>query len=202
MPPYLVRDGFLEEEECDGLFHWALDRADGFGPSILVDRVVEPETRSSRSLPDARPLLPLFRRKLMPMLPDLFAALGVPPFDPPQFELQLTAHNDGDYYRPHIDTRRGPRDELGVRTISLVHYFSPSPLRFGGGALRIHAFGGSDSIDIDPRRNRLVAFPSHARHEVRPVTCTTRRFEDSRFAISCWLRKLPTAAEAQRHPGP
>jgi SM-20-related protein len=30
-------------------------------------------------------------------------------------------------------------------------------------------------------------FPSWVLHEVRPVSCPSKRFVDSRFAINCWL---------------
>jgi Rps23 Pro-64 3,4-dihydroxylase Tpa1-like proline 4-hydroxylase len=40
--------------------------------------------------------------------------------------------------------------------------------------------------DIEPGQNRLVAFPSWAPHEVMPISCPSRRFIDSRFAVNCW----------------
>ncbi len=120
----------------------------------------------------------------------------MPSFVPAKIELQLTAHNDGEFYKRHIDTRTGPSDEPTVRLISFVYYCSASPSRFSGGALRLYGFGENDTrqVDIEPVCDSLVVFPSWAPHEVLPVACESGRFEDSRFAINGWIRRAKAPA--------
>jgi Rps23 Pro-64 3,4-dihydroxylase Tpa1-like proline 4-hydroxylase len=42
---------------------------------------------------------------------------------------------------------------------------------------------------LEPRNNRLIAFPSFVPHEVRRVACPSGEFADSRFAINVWLSR-------------
>jgi Rps23 Pro-64 3,4-dihydroxylase Tpa1-like proline 4-hydroxylase len=122
----------------------------------------------------------------------LIAQLRVSTFEMAGIEIQLVAHGDGAFYKPHIDTRTGPESDLStVRVLSGVYYFHAEPKAFSGGALRLYdfAFGAHEPrfVDIEPERNTFVAFPSWARHEVLPVSCPTRQFIDSRFAVNCWV---------------
>jgi Rps23 Pro-64 3,4-dihydroxylase Tpa1-like proline 4-hydroxylase len=59
--------------------------------------------------------------------------------------------------------------------------------------LRIYAFADEKEtgafVDIEPTNDTLVFFPSWFPHEVLPVACPSGRFEDSRFAINCWVRR-------------
>ena len=76
---------------------------------------------------------------------------------------------------------------------SAVYYFHRSPKSFSGGALRLYSFEASEErgtfVDIEPTNDTLVFFPSWFPHEVRPVVCPSGRFEDSRFAINCWVHR-------------
>lgn len=75
------------------------------------------------------------------------------------------------------------------------------PRGFAGGELRLHPFspdGARDWLDIEPEHNALLAFPSWAPHEVRPVNCPSRRFEESRFAVKVWFRTIPSAGAVVR----
>ena len=61
-----------------------------------------------------------------------------------QVESQLTASNDGDFYRSHLDT---DGRSLDGRAIACVYYFFREPKAFTGGALRLYDTieeGGSD----------------------------------------------------------
>ena len=62
-----------------------------------------------------------------------------------------------------------------------------------GGVLRIYSFTDNNDtgsfVDIELTNDSLVFFPSWLTHEVLPVTCPSGRFEDSRFAINCWVRR-------------
>ena len=109
------------------------------------------------------------------------------------------AHNDGAFYKRHIDTQTASERDA-IRVLSGVYYFHAEPKAFTGGALRLYAIGDPDKktfVDIEPAHDSLLAFPSWAPHEVRPISCPSKRFTDSRFAINCWMyrERLNTGTE-------
>ncbi len=101
------------------------------------------------------------------------------------------AHGDGAFYKRRIDTltdRYGDLDR--IRVLSGVYYFNAEPKAFSGGALRLYAIGGKPDenfVNVEPLNNWLLVFPSWAPHEVMPISCPSRRFVDSRFAVNCWI---------------
>lgn len=193
--PAVVRDGFLSSDEQRALLDWTLGQQPAFRASRLADGDVHTGIRSSLRLPTelAQPWKAWFAQRMHALLPELIATLALRPFDMERFELELACHNDGDFYRRHIDTAINATWHPGTRTISAVYYFHREPLGFSGGNLRLHAFkrGGDDRAfrDIPPLQNRLVAFPSWAPHEVMPIACPSRQFADSRFSINCWVHR-------------
>lgn len=118
---------------------------------------------------------------------------------PEYVELELVADGDGAHFVRHSDIPTGPgRRPLGGdakgqqdRLLSGVYYFHREPKAFSGGALRLHRFGGvdvpEDWVDVEPEQNSFVAFPTWAPHEVRPISCPSRDFADSRLAVNAWL---------------
>ena len=103
-------------------------------------------------------------------------------------EIELVAHGDGGFYRPHIDTFTGDGDSAGAnRRLSLVYYFHRRPRAFSGGRLRLLALDGSQPVAIEPTHDSLLAFPSFAPHEVEPVSSPQDSFENCRFAVNIWL---------------
>lgn len=90
----------------------------------------------------------------------------------------------------HVDTFIDPMqgDVRGVRVVSAVYYLHHQPKGFIGGELALYPFRGDGPPElIEPRHNRLVAFPSIAPHEVLPVQ--TGAAEAARFSINYWLRR-------------
>ena len=106
----------------------------------------------------------------------------------------MTASNDGHYFRAHRDSG-DPSTQ--ARALSCVYYFFREPRAFAGGALRLYDtwqqgndLRSTDSYkEIQPVSNRLVVFPSKAHHELMRIRCPSRKFEDSRFAITNWIRR-------------
>jgi SM-20-related protein len=196
--PFHVFRGFLEPDLHASIRAWALANEPLFGQSLLVGNVADPSRRSSRSAPRAQygPWKQQLRDSLLSRLPALFAAVGMRPFDVSRIEVELVVYNDGDHFHPHIDTLRGDGRTGEDRLLSGVYYFHAEPKGFTGGELRLHNFTAQESegdyVDIVPEQNSFLLFPSWARHEVRPVACPSRRFEDSRFAINCWLMRART----------
>ena len=132
------------------------------------------------------------------LLPRFAIELGLPLFEISMVELQIVAYGDGSFQKSHIDRVVGPAASVPTnRRLTAVYYFNRLPKAFSGGELRIYPLmrrPGHRFIDVEPVRNRLVVFPSWARHEVRPVRVPSGRFEDSRFAVNCWIHDRPAQA--------
>jgi len=188
--PHHVLPGFLQAAEVERLLahvaaHESAFVATRVGPP--GDGRVNPALRVSASLVDLGEFRALLEARLRGMTEALIAALRVSPFVTTRVELELVAHGDGAFYLRHTDTGWAA-GQPQIRVISGVYYFHRQPQGFAGGALRLHAIGDADRfVDVEPVHNTLVVFPSWAPHEVRPVSCPSGQFMDSRFAINCWL---------------
>jgi Rps23 Pro-64 3,4-dihydroxylase Tpa1-like proline 4-hydroxylase len=195
--PHLVWRDFLPVAEHKAILEWALANRASFAPSLVGRGKLRAGFRSSATVTATDyPWKGGFRERVRDAVPALAGALGVAAFAVEQIQLSLIAYNDGDFYREHVDTEPSrDRAHAGDRVLSAVYYFHREPQAYSGGALRLHAFNpASDRFeDVAPEQNSLIAFASFARHEVRPVMCPSRRFEDSRFAINCWVRRAPPA---------
>jgi Rps23 Pro-64 3,4-dihydroxylase Tpa1-like proline 4-hydroxylase len=124
----------------------------------------------------------------------VIARLGIASFPIGQIESQLTAHNDGHYYKAHNDS--GSPDTAS-RELTYVYYFNREPKQFSGGELRIYDsriennfFIKAESYKtIEPINNSIVFFLSRYIHEVLPIRCPSQQFADSRFTINGWVRR-------------
>jgi Rps23 Pro-64 3,4-dihydroxylase Tpa1-like proline 4-hydroxylase len=159
------------------------ETSDFFHRNSLVYNLPFPEV--SRLLSD----------RIRQVLPEVLAQMSIDPFSIADIEAQLTAHNQGHYYKLHNDN--GVL-QTAARRITFVYYFHREPKSFTGGELRIFnriLAQGSESIPgqaeafklIQPLNNSIVFFPSHYFHEVLPVECPSKLFVDSRFTINGWL---------------
>lgn len=131
----------------------------------------------------------MLKAKLLERLPEVLESLQLPRFDIANFELQLTSHNDGEYYKWHTDNST---PQTAARVVSFVYYFHENPKRYSGGELVLHPRDGK-SLVVEPRNDSLVMFASHSRHEVRPVVCPTKKFEHGRFTLNGWIRRQSAA---------
>lgn len=193
MPPYLVVRDFLEEDTVERLLKFTLAHERAFEPTTVgrvEGGVINPALRVSVGIRELGEFRPVLKSKILPLVPELVAKLRTTPIAVPKLELHLVAHNDRAFYTRHTDTRTAS-DQYSIRVLSAVYYFHAEPKAFTGGALRLFAIGGGDDnyADIEPAHNSLLVFPSWAPHEVMPVSCPSKRFIDSRFSISCWIRR-------------
>lgn len=194
LPPHTVLRDFLAADEVEELLEYAVANESTFAPTGVgraKQAAFKPQIRVSLGTRELGPFEPVLTDKLRASLPELTARLRTETVDDPKFELQLVAHGDGAFYRRHIDTRTGGGRDL-IRVLSGVYYFHARPKAFTGGALRLYALGDPDwraFADIAPDHNSLLVFPSWAPHEVMSVSCPSKRFADSRFAINCWIRR-------------
>ena len=192
--PHQILPAAFDDAFASRLLSYAIDNEQRFEASkigTVGEGVVDPARRVSRFLRDLGTLKQDIRSRLLGLAPALIKQLGATPFAVAKAQVEIVAHGDGAFYRPHVDTSLDDPDDDTVRLVSLVYYFHAEPRRFSGGALRLHAMGSDGTsgshVDIEPQHNTLVSFPSWALHEVLPVRCPSRSFADSRFAINCWL---------------
>lgn len=185
--PHRVYPALLAADELAALLDWALADFGRYEPS-QVRAGLRPEVRRSLSLRDLGPARPLLDARLGALTPQLFADLGVAPFDVAKIEYELISHGDGDRFHRHVDTM-SRAEATADRAISAVYYFHREPKGFSGGALRLYGFGGDDGpfVDVEPAQNSLLAFPAWAPHEVLPVSCPSGDRADSRLSINCWF---------------
>jgi Rps23 Pro-64 3,4-dihydroxylase Tpa1-like proline 4-hydroxylase len=149
--------------------------------------------RNSWVLHDFPEFASLMRAQVSARLPELRAHFGLDDFAVADIECQLTAHNDGHYYKVHNDNGS---PATASRALSYVYYFHRDPKGFDGGALRMYDsriennyYVAADShTDIAPRNNSIVFFLPRYLHEVMPIACASRAFADSRFTVNGWVR--------------
>lgn len=191
IPPYRIIDGFLGEELIERLLEFAQSREADFVPTTVGKHEgrPNPEVRVSRVLRDFGALLPEIEARFKEPMQQAVKDLRISPFDLAKCEIELVAHNDGAFYKRHIDTQTGIPDAKSQRTLTGVLYFHLLQKKFSGGEFRLFSLNYQNFIDIEPEMDRLVLFPSWAPHEVMPVSCPSGKFEHSRFAINCWYRR-------------
>jgi SM-20-related protein len=198
MPPFRVLEDFLDAAEVERLLTYVAGCETAFAATQVGDKAaarLDPAVRVSSSTSDLGEFRPLLRTRLKGMAEALTAELKLSRFATARVELELVGHGDGAFYRRHIDTQTATQ-RSHIRVLSGVYYFNRQPRGFTGGALRLFAIGDPDRFaDIEPTHNSLVVFPSWAPHEVRPVSCPSGQFMDSRFAINCWLHARPPGAD-------
>ncbi len=194
-PKYQVIDQFLSSSLASALLDHALASEASFEPSQLLlaeTRLIDQGQRCSlRSNAGLGALEAPFLAVLQAQFGTLCEAVGMPPFVLAHSEVELAAHGDGGFYKPHLDTfTQADRASAGTdRVLSAVYYLTREPHGWSGGDLQLHCFGGGLADRIAPAHNRLLAFPSIALHEVLPVRCPSGQFADYRFAINCWLHR-------------
>jgi hypothetical protein len=156
------------------------------------EAVVSERMRRAATLDDLGGLEKLFIERIKQHLQEVLPRIGMKPFPLGRVEMQITASNDGDYFRLHKDT-----DATDTREVSFVYFFHSDPRRFSGGELRIYPTRMIDgqlqpadhAATLSPRQDAIVFFPSLNDHEVLPVRVPSRAFADSRFTVNGWIHR-------------
>lgn len=133
-----------------------------------------------------------FRGAVAGRFDELRAATGLPPFELAVIETEVCAQRPGSFFARHIDTdtHEATPSSSSDRMISTVFYFPSEPLAFSGGELVLYDFTGQvPAAKIAPRRNRLVAFPSFATHEVTAISAESDAINSARWSVNCWLHR-------------
>jgi SM-20-related protein len=196
----VVLDEFLAPQELDELTRFTLDHEADFIASEVISPaadgggIVNYEHRRSRVLMDLAQHQDRVLERIKAVLPQVLQTLGMEEFSIADVEVQVTASNDGDFFRFHSDNGS---DRAASRHLTFVYFFHREPRQFEGGELRIHdarleegnyVCEGSYQT-IVPQQNQIVFFPCELLHEITPVNCPSGRFADSRFTLNGWLRR-------------
>lgn len=191
---FIQVDNFLSPEEQAETFKIAFHNHDKFFPSGVANN--EENTRKSSVLlvQNFDEYYNKIRHKILQIRPQILAQLNLPTFLVSWVEMQMTAHNHGDYYYIHQDM---DGEKIANRVLTYVYYFYEQPKAFYGGDLRIYPTYingdgytiGEQFVTVEPRHNSIIFFDSRMKHEVLPVFCPSGRFEDSRFTINGWIHR-------------
>ncbi|MEB3282956.1 MAG: 2OG-Fe(II) oxygenase [Lyngbya sp.] len=187
-------ENFLSPKENQEILDIAITKSDQFVGSTTTTQAVNYRQSSILYATLFPEFYNLMRNKILKSLPEVLPKLNHQPFDVSQVEMQLTAHNDGCFYKIHNDSGS---EKTYTRTITYVYYFHQEPKQFSGGELRLYetelkngsAISHGKYKTIEPRNNSIVFFDSRCKHEVMPVRCPSRRFEHGRFTLNGWLRR-------------
>ena len=190
---YLQLDNFLTTVEHQQLLEYVLKHQSDFvstKTSTGADNY-----RESVVLYNFPEFSSLLEQRIREAFPDVLSKLGLPFFTIGDIEAQLTAHNDGNFYKVHNDS--GSPD-TATRELTYVYYFYREPKAFSGGEpiiydskIKNNYYVQADTFKtVEPRNNSIVFFLSRYMHEVSPIRCPSRRFTDSRFTINGWIRRI------------
>ncbi len=172
--PYHRITDFLPAQAAQQVLQQILDQRQNF--------CVMTGNRNFIRLPRPLDLHEAFFGNLWAVLPDIQRRFAID-LEPPEIELYVHAYNDGTHFDPHSDAHGGGNWR---RRLSCVYYLHCLPRRFEGGDLVIYDRRGRAHA-VEPEHNSVVFFPSDLIHEVLRVTCRSRAFVDSRFAINIWI---------------
>ena len=185
---------FLALEELAALTDYCNQREADFRQSQVVSRdyVVNEQFRRSRVLLDTGKFHDIISERVRSHFPWILRALRHPHFDISRIESQLTASNDGDFFRMHNDSTHA---HAPSREITYVYFCHREPRQFKGGELLIYdsylerneVMPGPVRKRIIPEQNSIALFESSCLHEVLPVRCPSESFSDSRFTLNGWL---------------
>jgi SM-20-related protein len=189
---YLLVENFLPPAQHEELLALVEREQARFVDSTVSTN--DADYRRSKILYEAPAVHALFRARMAELGPRLMAELGIAAFPVGDIEVQVTAHNDGNYFKLHNDN--GSPD-TATRGLTYVYYFFNEPKSFAGGELRVYDSVikdgfyqcGPHAADIDPRNNSVIFFAPHMHHEVLKVRVPTGAFRDGRFTVNGWLRR-------------
>jgi SM-20-related protein len=194
----LLLEEFFAPAELNLLWVYAIERQLQFAPSEVVSDDyggrTDDDFRRSRVLYDIAGIYPLIEERVLHHLPYVIEKLEMTPFDVREIELQVTASNDGEWFKPHCDSGHGP---VATRELTFVYYCHREPRAFSGGLLRVFGLledgedpaAAANVLAITPAQNSVVFFPSKCLHEVTPVSNPSRQFEDSRLTYNGWVHR-------------
>jgi hypothetical protein len=199
--PYLIFRDVLGSEYVAGLLDHVLHRQADFQAGLMHNRetgelFADPVIRDALYLNDLGAFAAPIKAFVTAIAAPALEALHLIESEVEPMEFIITAYGDGGHIADHIDTYKWIDR---VRVLSCVYYFASTPRRFSGGELRLYGFPqraaegeappAPSFVDIEPRTDTLIVFPSWLRHRVLPVRVPTGAWADSRFTVNCWIHR-------------
>lgn len=151
--------------------------------SLLLDRAYLQEFRK------------LLTERVISLSTTVIQELNILPFERDGIEIQITSHNHGEFFKPHIDKGRGITQN---RMVTFVYYFHSLPKMFTGGQL-LFLRNKPKPLIIEPDNNTIVFFDSSLLHAVHPISCPSKQFAHGRFTVNGWIRKKQEAASVENY---
>lgn len=208
-----VKQDFLTKRELRALTRYVMEHESEFTPSTVIphdgaESATDSSYRKSLVFYNLGEYTSIIENRLLELLPQVLAAFKREAFPISHFDIQVTASNDGDFFKVHQDNSAEDPVDINRREISFVYYFHSEPKAFTGGQLKLYnSYDGAvqqskkrTAQTITPRQNTLVLFQSSCDHEVLPVRCPSRKFVNSRFTVNGWI--IREEAPAQETPQP
>jgi len=197
--PYIRIPDFLPSAVQLDILEFSLSNETNFANSSVKSthddqNIRDKEARNSMVLRETSGLPAQFEQDLRALVPDVMSVLEIEAPNELEFEIQLTAHNDGAFYKMHRDNNT---PTTAARQLTFVYYFNQTPKMFDGGQIRLFDTMRHDGapagtfLDIEPENNSIIFFPSHIPHEVLEVLCPSKQFANSRFTLNGWVRFKP-----------
>ena len=129
--------------------------------------------------------------KINSLLPGILPKLEIIYLPIRNFELQITVHLDGHFYKAHQDS---DGKKTADRQISFVYYFHQIPKGFTGGDLLLFDTDLKKNVHsliefsrIKSVNNSIIFFPSAYYHKVTQVICKKNSFCNGRFTLNGWI---------------
>jgi Rps23 Pro-64 3,4-dihydroxylase Tpa1-like proline 4-hydroxylase len=185
---FLLYENVLSEKQNSELFTLTLNKSGVFETTnAKANSLFFRNWRKSRVIyqHDFEEFYKIMHGIILEKLKEVSETLVIDTFEMGDPEMQLTAHNHGDYYKWHTDNSS---KTTANRLISFVYYFHLIPKSFDGGELILYG-PGMNSYSVEPNNNRLVFFSSAIKHEVKRVICPGMLFENGRFTLNGWISK-------------
>lgn len=199
----LIVEHFLPAADHAALLAFALANEARFHPAEVQEqgegRYAPGMRNSLRFTGDLGAIGETFAAAILASQDALFEGTGTAPFAVKRCEIELSAHGDGGFFALHQDTLTGAEraTRSSDRMITAVYWFHAQPRAFSGGTFALYPLvPGAEPERIEPRDNRLIAFPAMAPHAVEPVSCPGGGFAGARFSINCWLHRARAGSAA------
>lgn len=187
----LIIENFLTTVDNEFIYKHALKNEQFFKHTSVANAnktgIVREEWRHSSELPEenVKDIREIIKTKIAEVIPFVLKQLKIDSFEIDGFEIHLTAHNDGGFYKPHTDNSAL---HLKNRALTFVYYFNCTPKAYNGGQL-LFLNNKPKPLVIEPVNNTIVFFEPSLLHAVHPISCSTKKFEHSRFTINGWVWK-------------
>ena|SRR5688572_13323175 len=198
MELFLKYSSFFGDDLNRELYELAISKGEVFSNSKISYSKYYPEWRKSKVMYDSE--FSFFKqtleRTIRNRLDEIHIRLQMDKFEIDFFEVQLTSHNDGEYFKWHKDNST---PETSNRLITFVYYFHAIPKPFRGGELVI--YDGDVQHVIEPENDSVVIFDSGLKHEVKTIVCPGKMFKNGRFTLNGWIRSKRKTQADNNHFG-